>query len=241
MAGMETRRAGVDRTHGRSLGQKTVFWAGHLVLVLTCAWLALWGGTHSLGEAFGRDWALVDPVRARVLLACAALYWLRHGITLFHLLQRRVDWAEVAGLLPFFGLIEIGLLAVGGGAFRENPLPMGWLDGVALALVPLGSWLNSGSEIQRRRWKADPANKGHCHTGGLFRYSMHINYFGDTVMFTGWALLSGSLWTLLLPAAMAGMFVFYHIPGLDAYLAERYGSEFTAYAQRTKKFIPFVY
>lgn len=236
MTEADAKRAGVDRTHGRSLVQKTVFWAGHLGLVAVCAWFAFFDGTRVV---FG--WTLPDPQRARMLLACAALYWVRHGITLFYLLQRRVDWAEVMGLLPFFGLIEIGLLLVGGGAFREGPLALGWLDGVALVLVLAGSCLNSCSEIQRKRWKGDQANKGHCHTGGLFKYAMHINYFGDTVMFTGWSLFSGNPWTLSLPVLMAAMFVFYHIPGLDAYLAERYGEEFAVYAARTKKFIPFIY
>ncbi len=36
-------------------------------------------------------------------------------------------------------------------------------------------------------------------------------------------------------------FVYMHIPGLDSYLAERYGDEFKAYAEKTRKFIPFIY
>jgi protein-S-isoprenylcysteine O-methyltransferase Ste14 len=37
------------------------------------------------------------------------------------------------------------------------------------------------------------------------------------------------------------MFIFYHIPPLDAYLSERYGAPFKAYAAKTAKFLPFVY
>ncbi len=54
-------------------------------------------------------------------------------------------------------------------------------------------------------------------------------------------MLTATWWTLGLPAMMTAMFLFYHIPGLDSYLTQRYGDEFTAYASRTKKFIPFVY
>ena len=36
-------------------------------------------------------------------------------------------------------------------------------------------------------------------------------------------------------------FVFGNIPMLDAHLAEHYGQEFTAYARRTRKLVPFVY
>ena len=70
---------------------------------------------------------------------------------------------------------------------------------------------------------------------------MHINYFGDTVLFIGWCMLTASLWALALPALMGASFIFYHIPGLDAYLAERYGAEFEEYAAETKKFVPFLY
>ena len=70
---------------------------------------------------------------------------------------------------------------------------------------------------------------------------MHVNYFGDTVLFTGFALLTTSPWALLVPAVMTVGFVFLHIPMLDRYLATRYGEAFEAWARRTKKFVPFVY
>ena len=70
---------------------------------------------------------------------------------------------------------------------------------------------------------------------------MHINYFGDSVSFTGWAILTATWWTFLLPLLMTAMFIFMHIPGLDLYLAERYGEPFKEYAAHTKKFMPFVY
>jgi len=70
---------------------------------------------------------------------------------------------------------------------------------------------------------------------------MHINYFGDTILFTGWCLLTHNIWVLGFPMLMGMSFIFYHIPGLDVYLAERYGKEFKAYSEKTKKFIPFIY
>lgn len=229
------KQGGVDRSHAPSLIQKTAFSLGHMGIVLACAWLA-----------FSPDWAppaphLPDRPRAVILFGCALLYWARHAVTLFHLLARRVDWAEVVGLLGFIACIEVGLLLVGGGALRGAPAPPSWVDGASLALVLAGSFLNTWSEMQRKRFKDDPANKGRCYTGGLFKYAMHVNYFGDTVLFTGWSLFTRQPWALLLPALMAASFVLYHIPGLDAYLARRYGEEFTRYAAKTKKFIPFVY
>ncbi len=225
------KKAGVDRRHSPSMGPKAIFWGLHGGLVLICAWLVL-----------GQEWiAVPDVTRGLIMVGCAALYWLRHGVTLFYLLQRKLDLAEAFGLLAFMAFFEIGLTVIGSGMLRGAPVPWGVLDTIGVALLVFGSYLNSGSEIGRKWWKKDPANKGHCYTGGLFKYSMHINYFGDVVLFSGWALLSASLFSLGLPAMMAAMFIFMHIPGLDDYLAKRYGAEFEAYAAKTAKLVPWVY
>ena len=84
-------------------------------------------------------------------------------------------------------------------------------------------------------------NKGRLYTKGLFKYSMHINYFGDIVLFTGLALIAHSFSLLFIPLVMALNFIFFIIPRLDKYLEKKYGDEFIEYAQRTKKFIPLVY
>ena len=237
----KSKTAGVDRSHGLSVVEKTTFILGHLVIVLACTWIVFFEGLTKLGILFDQNWYLSDFKRAYILLACAFLYWLRHVVTLFYLLVRKVEWSEVFGLLPFIALFEIGLLTLGGGAFRDYSIELGWLDILALVFLLFGSYLNSISEIQRKWWKKDPTNKGHCYTDGLFTLSMHINYFGDTVLFTGWCLFTYNYWTLGLPILMAGMFIFMHIPGLDSYLTERYGEEFKTYAENTKRFVPFIY
>lgn len=93
-------------------------------------------------------------------------------------------------------------------------------------------------------FKRDPANKGRLYTGGLFSRSVHINYWGDTLLFTGFtgfAMLTGSWWAAIFPALMTAMFVWFHIPRQDAHMVEHYGQPFVDYAARTKKFIPYVY
>jgi steroid 5-alpha reductase family enzyme len=236
-----TKSGGVNREHHRSNLQKLTFWLLHLASIGVCGWIAFLGGWERIGAWLGREQELADPVRAKILLGCAVVYFLRHGVTLFYLLERRVDWSEVFGIVSFMAIIEIGLVIVGGGAFRAGPAPLGLLDVAAVILFIAGSWLNTWSEVQRKLWKRDPVNKGKCYTGGLFYYSMHINYFGDVVLFTGWCLLTHSLWTLVLPILMAFMFAFMHIPALDSYLAGRYGAAFDDYARKTKKFIPYVW
>jgi protein-S-isoprenylcysteine O-methyltransferase Ste14 len=241
MAGIKIQKAGIDRSHGQSIAQKWIFILGHLIIILTCIWIVYFNGWETIGFFFKEKWAFSDHNRAKILLACTILYWLRHVLTLFYLLQRKVGWSEVWGLLGFIAFFEVGLLLLGGGAFHNYSIPLNWVDLVSLMLLLVGSYLNSVSEIQRKWWKSDPANTGHCYTKGLFHYSTHINYFGDTVLFTGWCLFTCNYWTLSLPLFMGDMFVFFHMPSLDAYLGKRYGVEFYDYSARTKAFIPYLY
>jgi len=232
---------GVSREHKKSLPEKLTFALLHLFIVLFCVWLVYADGVEEVGALFDEQWKIIDPNRANILLACTALYWIRHTVTLFYLLQRKVAWSEAFGLLSVFVIFEVLFVMVGGGVFRIEPVPLGWLDTVAFALLTVGSFLNTFSEMQRKWWKEKRSSKGQCYTQGLFRYATHINFFGDVVLFTGWALFTHNVWSLGLPLVMLFMFIFMHVPALDTYLSQRYGKAFDDYALKTKKLIPFIY
>jgi len=231
----------VTRSHAKSKAEKWVFILLHFAIILFSTWLLFFDGLTTVATIFGTTWSFSDPTRAIILLLAIGLYFVRHIITLFYLLERQVAWREVFGISTFIAFFEIALLLIGGGVFRDHAIEFSWLDIVAILLLLIGSYLNSFSEMQRKWWKQDPINRGHAYTLGLFKYSMHINFFGDVVLFTGWALLTYNFWTLGLPLLMALMFIFLHIPALDNYLRGRYGEEFMAYEKRTKKLIPLVY
>ena len=123
----------------------------------------------------------------------------------------------------------------------DQDKPVGGIDALGVTLYLLGSYLGTRSELSRHIWKIKPANKGHLYTQGLFRYARHINYLGDVVLFTGFALITRDPWMLIVPLAMTLSFVLMVIPAHDAYLENRYGDEFREYAHKTKKLIPLVY
>ncbi|MDE0969395.1 MAG: DUF1295 domain-containing protein [Octadecabacter sp.] len=220
---------GVNRDHNRSFSQKLTFALIHACIVATCIWLA-----------FGSiDWP--NPMRARLLAFCAILYWARHCVTLFVLLKRHVAYSEVFGLSVFIAVFEIGFVLLGGGILANAPTQLGSLDGIAFAFVLLGSYLNTGSELQRWQWKKKLSSKGHCFNEGLFGYATHINYSGDSVLFAGWAMLAASMFAWGIPIFVTAGFLFFHVPALDAYLSKRYGVEFDEYAAKTAKLLPFIY
>ena len=211
--------------HGQtseSNGPRLTMAFAHLGGVGTAAYF-LAGGGLSLREA--------------VLLGCGLIYFLRYLLTAFYLLHRGVGWPEAAQVAPFLFGLQAFLGYLGSGSM----VSWRWVDWGACGLYAAGSFLNTASEIQRRRWKQAPDHKGHLYTDGLFALSMHINYFGDALLFTGFALLTTSPWALLLPLLMTTLFVFVHIPTLDGYLAKRYPDEFAEWTTRTKKLVPFIY
>lgn len=180
------------------------------------------------GQLSPREWAV---------LACSGIYAGRVLFGMFFILNRRFAWSEAGIVGGLFLGVHLGMAYATGG----SPDSLGlWAVG-GLVLYGVGSYLNTASEYGRMVWKRDPAHKGKLYREGLFRHSMHINYFGDTLLFSGFALVTGSGWAFIVPAVMTAGFVFQHIPNLDAYLAERYGDAFEAYARTTKKFVPYLY
>jgi steroid 5-alpha reductase family enzyme len=178
-----------------------------------------------------------DPLRASLIVACSFVYFLRIIGTTFMMLPRTVRYAEAVGVGCWIIVIHLTMAVFAG----LNTSPVGWIALVGIVLYLSGSTINTGSEWLRKRWKADPSHAGQLYTGGFFRYAVHINYFGDVVLFTGFALITGSAWPLIIPALMACLFVFGNIPMLDKHLREHYGEAFEQYSARTAKFVPFVY
>jgi len=178
-----------------------------------------------------------DPARQVLLLACVAVYVLRAAHTLFAFVQRRVPWWEAAWGGSIIGCVLFVFLLFG----LRTPQPLELLDAGGLLLYAAGTYLGTASEWSRHRWKARPENGGHLYTEGLFRFSRHVNYFGDLLLFAGLAVLTRQLWAAMVPLGMGLNFVFMIIPAHDAYLASHYGTEFEQYARRTRKLVPLLY
>eukprot|EP00028_Trichosphaerium_sp_Am-I-7-wt_P013297 CAMPEP_0168513196 /NCGR_PEP_ID=MMETSP0405-20121227/3293_1 /TAXON_ID=498012 /ORGANISM="Trichosphaerium sp, Strain Am-I-7 wt" /LENGTH=207 /DNA_ID=CAMNT_0008531931 /DNA_START=142 /DNA_END=761 /DNA_ORIENTATION=- len=165
-------------------------------------------------------------IRDVVLIQCASTVALRTTIAIWVLFKRAVTavtWEESISV-SFFINFNLGLIAYMG---SQGPA-FGLVDVGFLAMYLFGSYLNTYSEFQRMIWKFDPKNKGKLYVEGLFAYSRHINYFGDIVLYTGYALLSRNWVSLVVPLIMYLGFKFMHIPDLEKYLT-KYGDDFEEY------------
>ena len=210
----------------------------HGAFVAVVAWLYFGSGYQTVMGIFGRAVAAAgNQGRLWVMFAFSLILFLRLLFTLFVLLKRRFDWGEFAGVVFALFVYQIVFALLGAG--EEKPLD--WLDGIGIALFVLGSFLNTGSEIQRYFFKHKPAHKGVLYTGGLFSLARHINYFGDSLWVTAWAILTKNIGSIFIPILITTMFVFVFIPSLTRHLKSRYREDFDAWAKRTRAFVPFLY
>jgi protein-S-isoprenylcysteine O-methyltransferase Ste14 len=209
----------------------------HAAAVAGTGWLLLGGGLEVLRGHWETGWGLASPARRWLLFAAALIYFLRVLLTTFITLKRKIGLGEAVLIAVWVLVIDVLFALLGG--VNQRSISLVTAPGVVLYVA--GSCLNTASELQRKWWKERPENAGRLFTDGLFRYAVHINYFGDELLFIGYALVTGRAWALLVPLVMLAGFLFFNIPGLDRHLRAHYGDEFEAYARRTRNFVPYIY
>ena len=76
---------------------------------------------------------------------------------------------------------------------------------------------------------------------GPYRVIRHPGYLGSVMVWTGFAVTSGSAAAALGVAALMGNAYRRRIAAEEAMLTGRFGSAYTEYSQRTKRLIPFIW
>ena len=140
----------------------------------------------------------------------------------------------IQGLSIWFVSLPIQVSASAGGGIV-------WLSAVGAGLWLLGVVFEAVGDRQLAAFKADPSTRGTVMDRGLWAWTRHPNYFGDSCVWWGIYLVSASAWpgvlTVLSPVAMTYFLVF--ATGarlLERHMAERPG--YAEYQQRTSYFLP---
>ncbi len=209
----------------------------HLAELGVALWILLGGGYAVVGHWVGRTWMAGDAGRRIVLAAFGVVLWVRMTLTGVYLLQRRFGWSEAVPVIFASGVYQCGFALLGAGATA----PLGTWDLVWFVAFFVGSVFNTGSELQRRAFKANPEHRGQLFTGGFFALCRHPNYFGDSVWGVAWALVTRNPWSAVIVLIEVGGFVFSQIPVLDRYLESHYGDAYREWSRHTKRFIPYLY
>lgn len=203
-------------------------WMGDLVtlaqlviLVLVIAW-----GVRLAGHVYRRNRGKPEDYR----YARWRQEWGRHVV-----IRSYLQVFLLQGLFMWLVSFPIMVAAAGG------EIGLGWvLGGTAVWLV--GFAFESIGDAQLARFRADPANKGHVITTGLWRYTRHPNYFGEVVQWwgiwlialgapLGWLAIIGPITITLLILFVSG------VPMLEQHFAGR--PEWEAYKRRTSVFVPW--
>lgn len=143
---------------------------------------------------------------------------------------------SLQGLLMW--IISIPLLA---GQFVSANGVATLLSILAGVVWGVGFFFEAVGDFQLARFKADPSNKGKIMDMGVWRYTRHPNYFGDSAQWWGFwllALAGGGWWTVYSPVLMTVLLL--RVSGvalLEKTLETR--PMYKDYAARTSAFIPW--
>lgn len=199
-----------------------------------------------------------EGVRRSLLLALPVVWGLRLGLSLLwrwrregpdrryqSMLRRAPGNPHLFTLQKVFGLQAVLLwlvswpIQIGQAAPARTESVALWV-GVVLAVV--GIAFESIGDLQLVRFRADPRNKGKVLDRGLWRYTRHPNYFGDTCFWWGVGLVAIghpiTLIALVGPAAMTYLLLKWSgVVVLERHL-HRAKPAYAAYAARTSAFVP---
>jgi protein-S-isoprenylcysteine O-methyltransferase Ste14 len=193
---------------------------------------------YATSNTWLKEYQMAGDLLRRILIAsCLIIYFVRLQVTVWIFQKRKWTWLETITITVLMSFVLYAYASVGG----NNKQVVGAVEVIGILLYLSGSYINSQSEYTRHAWKLKEENRKRLYTEGLFSLAMHINYFGDIVLFTGFAMVTHGLSMLVIPLIMAMNFIFYIIPSLDKYLEKKYKDEFRDYSKKTKKLIPMIY
>ncbi|MEP6782327.1 MAG: DUF1295 domain-containing protein [Acidobacteriota bacterium] len=195
---------------------------GYLVLSLLTIWavrLAWYIGARNIGH--GEDFRYAKWRRER-----GTSWWWYSYFKVF-VLQAVVAWIIS---MPLYYAIA-----------APRPLQFTGWDIAATIAFTIGYVFESVGDDQLRRFKANPANKGHVLDSGLWRFTRHPNYFGEALLWWGFGLFSvatGGYLGVIGPAIMT--FFLVRVSGvalLEKTLRETKPA-YADYIKRTSAFVP---
>ncbi|WP_279392740.1 DUF1295 domain-containing protein [Rhodococcus sp. ARC_M5] len=215
-----------------------------------------WGGGFVLIALISAATGTGDLWRRLLLLVLVGVWGLRLAVHVFRRSRGHGEDPRYTELLSkatgnetLYALRKIYLTQAVALWFVSLPLQVSAVaHGSVLPVVVLGVlvWIlgwtfEAVGDAQLTAFKADASNKGKVMDRGLWSWTRHPNYFGDSAVWWGLFLVSASAWpgvfTLLSPIAMTYFLVF----ATGARLLERSMEKrpgYREYQQRTSYFLP---
>jgi steroid 5-alpha reductase family enzyme len=200
------------------------FGRGLLLLVMVTLWglrLALYLSLRNWGKG-------EDPRYQSWRDAAGGGFWWKSLFKVF-LLQALFLW-----------VISLGVQV---GQIQPQPERLTGLDVAGFMIWLLGVSFESVGDWQLYRFKSGPGNRGKVMDRGLWAYTRHPNYFGETLVWWGIFLVAlsvpGGLWTAVSPLVLTAVLVkMTGIPLTESSIQER-RPQYAEYRRRTSAFFPW--
>lgn len=198
--------------------------------------------------------------RETLVLALITLWGIRLAIYLFwrnsgkdedyryrdfrnHYGPKRYWWVSFFQVFMLQGLlvwiISAPLLAV---MYFSTHNSFNWIDWIALFFWITGFSFEAGGDLQMARFKANPENKGKVLQTGFWKYTRHPNYFGDAMVWWGFALFSiaaGSFLPVLSVVLMTWLLLRVSGVSLLEKTLKHKKPGYIEYVKKTSSFIPW--
>ena len=124
---------------------------------------------------------------------------------------RRFWWFSLFSVFLLQGIL-IWIISLAPQLAQMSPVParLTWIDGLGLFIWAVGFTFEAVGDYQMNRFRSNPANAGKVMDKGLWGYTRHPNYFGESLVWWGifiialatpygwWGLISPVLITVLL-------------------------------------------
>ncbi len=200
--------------------------------------------------------------RQWLLIVLITLWGLRLGLRILRKNWRKPEdfryhaWREAwtkRGMLYFFfrsltqiyllqGMVVLIVLAPVLLTFSQTQVPLMWLNYLGAGLWLIGFFFEAVGDWQLDRFIQNSANQGKLMTSGLWRYTRHPNYFGESTMWWGifFLVLGLPLSPLALVSPLLITFLLLKVSGIPMLEARFAGRpDWEEYKRKTSAFFPW--
>lgn len=199
------------------------------------------------------------PLRKLIIMILVTVWGLRLSI---HILIRNLrkpedfryqKWREESGKIWWIkSLFQVFLLQgllmwviswpLLAGQYRGQPDHLSFLSVLGILLWVFGFYFEAMGDLQLTRFKANPDNRGKLLSHGVWRFSRHPNYFGDSAQWWGYYLLAaaaGGWWTIFSPILMTLLLIKVSGVALLEKTLKNSKPGYKEYVESTSAFIPW--
>lgn len=202
---------------------------GFIIRKLLIAGLATIWGLRLTIHVLTRNWGKPEDFRYQKWRNESGKVWWIKSLFQVFILQGFLMW-----------IISTPLLAA---QYSNLPASLTLFDYLAVIIWIIGFYFETVGDLQLTKFRSNPANKGKILNTGVWHYTRHPNYFGDSAQWWGYylfALAAGGWWTIFSPIIMTLFLIKVSGVALLEKTMKDTKPGYREYMENTSAFIPWI-